>query len=113
MGRSIEVSGTLLVYVFYASSLAIVPVLLYFAVFPLDDLTSIAGAVLLAVLVLVAAADLWYWKSGSLRDHLDRAARRDIPYDITYRPNADPGDAARHYWTKAVRRLPGGDDDDG
>jgi glucan phosphoethanolaminetransferase (alkaline phosphatase superfamily) len=112
MGRSIEISGNSLVYLFYASSLAIVPVLAYFVVWPLGGLTSVVVAGLLVLLVFVAVADLWYWKSGSLSEHLSTAAKRRFPYDITYTPSADPGQAAKDYWLKAVRRLPGGDGED-
>jgi len=111
MERSIEISGNSIVYLFYASSLAIVPVLVYFVVWPLDNLTSLALAGLLASLVLVAVADLWYWKSGALSEHLTTAAKRNLPYDVTYTPAADPGQMAKDYWLRVVRRLPGGDDE--
>lgn len=111
MGRSIELSGNSIVYLFYASSLAIVPVLTYFVVLPLDGLDSVLAAILLAGLVLVAAVDLWYWKTGKLSEHLTTAAKRNI-YDITDDPIADPGQAAKRQWTKALRRLPGGDEED-
>ncbi|GGK71451.1 hypothetical protein [Haloarcula sebkhae] len=112
MERSIEISGNSIVYLFYAVSLAIVPVLFYFVVWPLDNLTSLAAAGVLAVLVLVAVADFWYWKTGKLRAHLSKTAKRDLPYDITYTPFADPGHMAKDSWHKAVRRLRGEDDED-
>ncbi|WP_135853302.1 hypothetical protein [Halorussus salinus] len=111
MGRSIELSGNSVVYLFYASSLAIVPVLTYFVVLPLDGLDSVLAAILLAALVLVAAVDCWYWKTGKLSDHLTAAARRRL-YDITYDPFADPGRAAGRSWRAAIRRSLGGDDDE-
>ena len=112
MERSIEISGNSIVYLFYASSLAIVPILAYFVVWPLDNLTSLAVAGLLALLVLVVVADLWYWKTGTLGEHLSTAAERNLPYDITYTPTADPGQMATDYWQKTVRRLPGIDEED-
>jgi type VI protein secretion system component VasK len=112
MGRSIEISGDAIVYLFYASSLAIVPVLAYFVVWPLEDRTNVVVAGLLVLLVFVAVADLWYWKSGKLNDHLSTAAKRRLPHDITYTPSADPGQAVKDYWLKAVRRLPGGGGED-
>ena len=82
MGRSIEISGNSIVYLFYASSLAIVPILAYFVVWPLDTLTSLVVAGSLTLLILVAVADLWFWKSGKLSEHLSTAAKRNLPYDI-------------------------------
>lgn len=104
MPRTVEISGRSLVYLFYAMSLAIVPVLAYFVVWPLDDPGSLFLTVLLAGLVLVALADLWYWRSGAAGEHLDAAAKRRM-YDITYDPFGDPGQAAKDSWRKAVRRV--------
>ncbi|MFD1685712.1 hypothetical protein [Halobellus litoreus] len=112
MGRSIEISGKSVVYLFYASSLAIVPLAAYFVVWPLDTRTSVLVAVLLTALVVVAVADLWYWRSGKLREHLNAATKRDLPYDITYDPSADPGQAAKQRWMKSIRRLSDEDDEE-
>lgn len=111
MGRSIEITGESIVYLFYAVTLAIVPVVLYFYVWPIDDLPSVLLVVLLVALILFVLADYWNWKSGSLRTHLGSAAERDQPYDITYDPYADPGQAAKDTWRKAVERLPDDDED--
>jgi hypothetical protein len=110
MGRSVELSGAAIVYLFYAISLAVVPVVAA-AVWPLDDLTSLSVAVLLAALVLLVAADLWYWKRGGMSEHLTTAASRTLLYDVTHHPDANPGQAAKQRWLAAVRRLPGGEDD--
>ena len=112
MARTVEISGNMIVYLFYVSALAIVPVVFYSVVLPIDDVTSVLVVVLLAGLILLVGADLWYWKSGELSDHLSTAAKRNLPYDITYDPTADPGQAAKHYWVQAVRRLPNSDDED-
>ena len=112
MGRSIEITGESIVSLFYAVTLAIVPVVRYFYVWPIDDLLSVLLVVLLAALILFVLADYWNWKSGSLRTHLDSAAERDLPYDITYDPYGGPGQAAKDTWAKAVERLAGDDDED-
>ena len=105
MGRTVEISGNLLVYLLYAVTLAIVPLGVYFTVWPPDDLTSVLAIVLLAGLVLLVAADLWHWKTGQVSEHLTTAAKRDLPYDISYDPTADPGQAAKDRWLQAVERL--------
>jgi|GEM_PF-1559726 len=104
MARTVELSGRLLVYLFYAVSLAIVPVLAYFIVWPLDDVGSVFLTALLVGLVFVAMADLWYWRSGAAGEHLSTAAKRNL-YDITYDPFGDPGQAAKDSWRKALRRT--------
>jgi glucan phosphoethanolaminetransferase (alkaline phosphatase superfamily) len=112
MGRSIEITGRSIVYLFYAVSLAVVALLAAVAVWPLEDLPSVLGAVALAMVVLVVVADLWYWRSGAMSEHLSTAAKRNLPYDITYDPFADPGQAAKDRWLKATRRLREEDDED-
>ncbi|WP_336035384.1 hypothetical protein [Halobacterium yunchengense] len=112
MARSVDVSGASIVYLFYAASLAIVPVVVHSVVLPVDDAVSVFVAGALAALVLVVVADCWYWRSGATSDHLTAAAKRNLPYDVTYDPTADPGQAAKQRWLQAVRRLPGRDDED-
>lgn len=112
MARTIEITGASIVYFFYAVSLAIVPIFAYSVVLPVDDLTSLLVAGLLVALVLVVAADLWYWHSGELSEHLTAAATRNLPYDITYDPFSDPGTAAKDRWLRATSRLPDGEDDE-
>lgn len=111
MGRSIEVSGRSVVYLFYLSGLAIVPIVAYFFLWPLDNLASVAGAGLLVALVLVVIADYRYWKSGRLREHLEGAAERTLPYDITRRSSANLGQAAKERWLAAFGRDSDGDND--
>lgn len=106
MGRTVEVSGHALLYLFYASSLAALLSIIPFVLFPLDDLGSIALAVLLVSLVLAGIVGLWRRRTGREGSHLGTAE------DIAYDPIADPGQAAKHSWTRAVRRLPGGDDEE-
>lgn len=113
MTRTVEISGTLLVYLLYAVTLSIVPVGVYFTVWPPDDLTSVLAIVLLGGLVLLVAADLWHWKTGQVSEHLTTAAKRDLPYDISYDPTADPGQAAKERWLQAVENLSDEDDGDG
>ena len=112
MGRSIEITGESIVYLFYAVTLAIVPVVFYFIVWPLTDLVSVFLMLPLAALVLYVLGGFYNVKVGNGRYRIGSGGR-DGPYDITYDPYADPGQAAKDTWGKAVRRLPGeGEDDD-
>ena len=112
MSRSIEVTGESIVYLFYAATLGIAAVVLYFVVWPVDDLTSVLLLVLSAALVLFVVGDFLNWKRGGLGDRLGSAGEGNSLYDITYDPYADPGQAAKDSWRKAVERLPGGEDED-
>ena len=94
----------------YASTLAVVPPVLYFVVLPPDGLADVLVCVLFATLFPAVWADWRNWTRGGLREHPHCAADRALPYDITYDPTADPGQAAKRQWLKAVRRLPGRDD---
>lgn len=106
MRRTVELSGRSLLYLFYASSLAALVAVIPLVVWPLDDLGSIALALLLASLVCTAVVGLWRRRTGREGEHLGTAE------DIAYDPIAYPGQAARYSWAKAVRRLPGGDDEE-
>jgi len=100
------------VYLLYASTLAVVPPTLYFVVLPIDGLGDILLCGLFVTLLLAVWADRRNWTHGGVREHLNGTAGRDLPYDITHDPSADPGQAAKQRWLKAVRRLPGRDDDE-
>ena len=106
MSRTFEISGKSLIYLFYASSLAALVTLLAFVVLPFDSVASVALAVLFASLLIAAVVGLWRRATGREGEHLGTAE------DIAYDPIAYPGQAAKHRWLKAVRRLPGGDDEE-
>lgn len=101
MGRSIELSGDSLSRVLYASQLAALVVVLLFVAFPIDSLASVALAFLFASLVIVTVVGLWRKRTDS-----DGGTHLGTVEDITYDPFADPGQAARDRWEKAVGRLP-------
>ncbi|WP_276273000.1 hypothetical protein [Haloarcula litorea] len=104
MARTIDLSGAWLVSLFYAVSLAaFVPLLLSVAL-PLDP----GGLVLTALLLsLLGAALIGLWRRRAGRDGEHLGTDEDLAYD----PIAYPGQAAKHSWAKAVRRLPGGGDE--
>ena len=104
MSRTFEISGKSLIYLFYASSLAALVPLLAFVVFPLDGVASVGLALLIALLLGTAVVGLWRRRTDREGEHLG------TDEDIAYDPIAYPGQAARHTWEKAVRRLPGGND---
>ncbi|MFC3477435.1 hypothetical protein [Halobacterium litoreum] len=105
MGRSLELSGSALLFVFEAVTLVALVVLVGPVLWPIDDPRSaaLAGAFALALVALAAA--MW------------RARTVDVTYspgyDIAWNPSAFPGQAAKERWVKAVRRLPRGEDEDG
>ncbi|WP_396612486.1 hypothetical protein ACH9L7_04215 [Haloferax sp. S1W] len=106
MGRTFEISGTSLSLVLYAFQLVAILLALVFVAFPFDNSANVVLGLLFGVVALAMVLGVWRRATG--RDggsHLGTAA------DITYDPFADPGQAAKDRWEKAVRRLPGGDDD--
>jgi hypothetical protein len=105
MGRSIELSGDWLGRCLYALQLLGAVLVLGFVVFPLDGAASVPLAVLFASLVVVTA--LGWWRRTPDGEGNGRLGTAE---DITYDPFADPGQAARDRWGRAVRRLPGEDD---
>ncbi|NHN60986.1 MULTISPECIES: hypothetical protein [Halorussus] len=106
MSRTFDISGKSLIYLFYGSSLAALATLLAFVVSPFDSFASVALAVLFASLLIAAVVGLWRRATGREGEHLGTAE------DIAYDPIAYPGQAAKDRWLKAVRRLPGGDDEE-
>ena len=106
MGRDFELSGESLSRLLYASQLVALLLALLFVAFPFDSVASGLVAVLFASLLITTAVGLWRKKTGKAGGtHLGTGE------DITYDPIADPGQAAKDRWKKAVRRLPGGDDE--
>ncbi|MFA1611573.1 hypothetical protein [Halobellus rubicundus] len=108
MGRSIEITGNSLIYLFYIVSLAGLVAILGTVVFPLEDPGSAALAVLLVSLTAVGI--IGFWRRVTDRDGEHLGTVEDLAYD----PIAYPGQAAKHNWAKAIRRLrvDGEEDDD-
>ena len=106
MGRPIALSADALVRVLYASQLIALVLALLFVATPLDGVGRLAVAVLFASLASVAAVGPWRTTTdGGGRSRLDTAE------DLTDDPFADPGQAARERWERAILRLPGEDDE--
>jgi hypothetical protein len=106
MGRRIELSGDSLGHFLYALQLVGLLLVLLFVAFPLDGLAGLLVAFLFASLVGATAFGLWRRRTDS-----DGQRGLGTAEDITYDPFADPGQAARDRWERAVRRLPGEDDE--
>jgi len=80
---------------------------LCFVAFPLEGAVDVLIAVPFALLVVAVAVGPW--RRATDGDERDRLGTAD---DITHDPYADPGQAARDGWERAIRRLPDGDGDD-
>lgn len=106
MGRSFDISGDSFERFLYASQLVTVLLVVLFVAFPLDDFASVVLALLFGSLVVGAAVAMWRTRT----DH--ETTSPGTAEDITYDPIADPGQAAKHRWEKAVSRLPARDDEE-
>jgi hypothetical protein len=106
MGRLFDRSGDALRRALYASQLAVLFAALLFVALPLEGFARVPVALLFALLVVATAVGLWRAPSDGDGRGLPGAD------DVTYDPFADPGQAARDRWERAVSRLPGGDDED-
>lgn len=106
MERAIDSAGGWLRLLLYAVQLAALAAVLLFVAPPLDSAAGAAFALLFAALVAATVFGLWRRKSD------DGPTRAGTVEDITYDPFADPGQAARDRWEKAIQRLPGGDERD-
>ncbi|WP_115864366.1 hypothetical protein [Halorussus litoreus] len=106
MGWTVEFSGDWLGRLVYAFQVAALLAVLLFVVLPLDSSASVPLALLFALLAFTAAFGLRRTTSDG-----DGQNRVGTAEDITYDPFADPGQAARDRWEKAIRRLPGRDDE--
>jgi len=105
MSRSLEISGSALLFVLEAVTLVALVMFVGPAVWPPEDATGVALVVLFALVVVGLAAVMW-------RSRRVEGAYLRSGYDISYDPVGDPGLAAKERWEKAVRRLPDGDDED-
>jgi predicted membrane metal-binding protein len=105
MSRSVDVSGTSIVSLFYAVSLPGLVAILAVVAFPLDGIGDAALATLLVSLVLAGVVGAWRRRTGREDEHLGTAE------DIAYDPSAYPGQAAKQRWLRAVRRLPDDEED--
>ncbi|UVE49902.1 hypothetical protein KU306_13410 [Haloferax larsenii] len=106
MGQTFEISGTSLSLVLYAFQLVAILLVLGFVVFPLDSSATVVLGLLFGVVALAVIFGVWRLATGR-----DGGRHLGTTEDITYDPFADPGQAAKDRWEKAVRRLPGRDDD--
>ncbi|MFC7136374.1 hypothetical protein [Halobaculum litoreum] len=105
MKRSLEPSGArlrLLLYVSQAAALAAAVVVV---------VAGAAGPVGLLLAALFAATAVATAVALRRGQGDDGPAVLGTAEDITYDPVADPGQAAKRRWDRAVRRLPGRDDE--
>lgn len=106
MGRTFPIPGDWLGCLLYGSQIAALVLVVLFVASPLDSVAGVALATLFALLTSAVAIGLWRWRTDRDGEHLGTAD------DVTYDPIADPGQAAKHRWQKAARRLPGDEDDE-
>lgn len=106
MGRSIEIWGDPLSFLLYAFQAVALLLVALFVAARLDGPVSVLLAFLFASLVVVTMVGLWRTRTDN-----DGFTHLGTLEDITYDPFADPGQAAKDRWKKAVRRLPDGDDE--
>jgi len=106
MERRLEITGSTLMSLFWTLSLACLVALVALVAWPFDGIGSVALAVLLVSLGVLMVVGLWRRRAD--RGGLHLGTDEDIAFD----PIAYPGQAAKHRWLKAVRRLPDGDDED-
>jgi hypothetical protein len=106
MSRSVDISGKSIVYLFYAVSLPGLVAILAVVAVPLDGIGDAALATLIVSLVLAGVVGAWRRRTGREDEHLGTAE------DLAYDPSAYPGQAAKQRWLRAIRRLPGGDEED-
>ncbi|WP_042664637.1 hypothetical protein [Haloferax sp. ATB1] len=106
MGRTLELTGTWLSYLLYAFQLTALALVLVFVVPALEYPVNVLLGGLFIVVMLASVVALWRRAAGR-----DGGNQLGTAEDITYDPFADPGQAARDRWEKAVRRLPGSDDE--
>jgi len=107
MGRTVSLSGTWFSYLLYAFQLTTLALVLVFVVPTLQYPVNLFLGGLFAAVVFASGVALWRRATGQ-----DEGSRLGTAEDITYDPFADPGQAARDRWEKAVRRLPGSDDEE-
>lgn len=105
MGRTFPIPGGWLGFLLYGTQIAVLATVVLFVALPLESTGELALVVLFASLVCAAVIGLWRWRTDREDEHLETTD------DVTYDPLADPGQAARHRWRKAIRRLPGDDDE--
>jgi hypothetical protein len=106
MDDSVEMSGGWLGRSVVAFQLTALLVALFFVIPRLDAAVGVLLGSLFALLALASAIATWRRATGR-----DDSGYLGTAEDITYDPIADPGQAARERWEKAVQRLPGRDDE--
>ncbi|MFA9418161.1 hypothetical protein [Natrinema sp. HArc-T2] len=109
MGQIFGILNFWLSRLFYATQLAVLLLALIFVVAPFDNFTlsKFTSAILLALLAVATVVSLW-------RRRTDKGGETysETTEDITHDPFADPGQAAKDRWVKAIRRLPGRENED-
>lgn len=105
MGRTLPKPGSWLALLLYGTQIAALVFVVLFVALPTDGVGSVALAVLFAGLVGAGVIGLWRWWADRDGEHFGTAE------DVAYDPIADPGQAAKDRWQKAVDRLPGRDGD--
>ncbi|RYJ08502.1 hypothetical protein ELS19_18435 [Halogeometricum borinquense] len=103
MGKTFEISGTLLAHLLYAATLGCLVLLTM--VWAVDSFARVPLAILFASLAIAMIVGLWRAKTGRDGEHLGTAG------DIVYDPLA-PGQMAKERWLKSVRRLSGMEDEE-
>jgi hypothetical protein len=98
MGRTFEISGDSLSRLLYALQLVGLGMALVAVALSLDGPASVPLALLFLTVMVATLLGLW-------RTPTDDTGTRTAE-DITYDPVADPGQAAKERWERAVRRLP-------
>jgi hypothetical protein len=93
------------VRLFYGFQLVVLLAALVLLVPGIGGFAGIALGVLLGALVAATALGLWRTTTDRESEHPGTAA------DIAHDPFADPGQAARQRWERAVSRLPDDDQD--
>ncbi|WP_336023037.1 hypothetical protein [Halobellus salinisoli] len=101
MSRTLDVSGDSLGRLLSVLQLAALLAALFFVALPLDSPASVLLAVAFGSLAIATVVGLWRGERDA-----DGGSHLDTAEDITYDPFADPGQAAKDTWKKAVRRLP-------
>lgn len=107
MGRTVEISGESLIYLFYATALVGCVVLLIALLWSAaqGSFANLAAAALIGTLLLGWGVAVWRRQTGRERE------QPEPEEGITWDPIAYPRHMAKHNWLKAVRRLPSEDDE--
>jgi uncharacterized membrane protein YqjE len=108
MADRLNISGNVLASLYYLSMLTGLLILLLTLV---PSMTNIIARwslfSLFGLLIIALAVGLWRVKTGN-----HSSTQMGTAEDITYDPFADPGQAAKHRWRKAILSLKQQNDDE-